>query len=359
MDQTAIPTVSHLPSSSHLSLKADGSNHTTDDKVNEVTKPVFMSTGEKAKALGCGLLRSRVLHVLGLLAIGAALFFLGPPGWIASGAVIAKALGILFAALGIGFGVLGLGYGLYNHQKISFELTAIQRKFGSKNYNTIIHVVVEDGKFLRVADDYKDPEGKPVHRIILGAAPDAFAAGALDPKHLVNKENVTQVISVTQPDFERDSIGTYVPYSEADWKNAGVDFQAFDVEDHTLMSLNHLDTAANTIFNHLNGSEKSKTIYVHCRAGRGRSGQVVAASLIKHLGASAEHAAQLITEARPIATTMKKIDPKDKSDTTHGLRNFEKQCDNTETTKPRAERDFPPLHVSAIIDQEDDEYYYI
>lgn len=153
------------------------------------------------------------------------------------------------------------------------------------------------------------------HRIVTGVPADHGAAGALYlgllpnrlqgfGEHLVEEREIVAVLSLNEP-WERETFGVSLPYSGDDWDRSGVDYCGLDVYDHHYLSLDQLDTAADFIHGHLS---KGENVYVHCRAGQGRSSMAIAAYLIKYEGLSADAAAGRIKGNRPISTIQNKLD---------------------------------------------------
>ncbi len=234
-----------------------------------------------------------------------------PFGW----AVIA---GIVLASA-IGARILGIGGTLLYYlakdgvkDKISMDFSIverIQKKKQNEHHNY---------------DPIFETENKS--RLFLGALPNRVTADIED----LRKEGVKAVVSVNQP-WERRPWSISVPYSDADYQKVGMDYKKLQVDDHTYPSVEQLNDVANYIHGKM---EKGENVYVHCRAGHGRSAMLIAAYLIKHRGMSAEEAVEQIKGIRHQSTVGKKlIDRKHKEREMVGLNSFEKKCRAEEKAK--------------------------
>src|SRR5690606_36549992 len=68
-------------------------------------------------------------------------------------------------------------------------------------------------------------------------------------------------------------------------------------------------------------------VYVHCKAGQGRSAMVYAAELIQNYGMSAERARDTIFQSRPTSTIAKKLED---TQAEIGLKQFAATADDAE-----------------------------
>jgi len=233
--------------------------------------------------LAAGLAKSPTLRTIAVTALvgglATGILFIvvsSPPAW-----MIAAVAG---GGAGVGL-LLGVGIQLpfKGKQKAEFEFSALSRLFKSQNYNPII--TLENGS-----------------RVLLGALPNRIGS---DGEHLVNMEGVGAVLSVNENWEISGSTGLSVPYQLQDWGEMGVNFQTLPVLDHTLLEDDALNMGADYIDAQ---TQAGKTVYVHCRAGVGRSAMVVAAFLIKHRGMTVEEARTTILAGRPISTINKKLE---------------------------------------------------
>lgn len=193
-------------------------------------------------------------------------------------------------------------------QMAEFKLSAGMRRRGLKgdNYN---HV-------------YTHPNGS---KLILGSLP-SNKNGDLGR---LQAEDVKAVLSINEP-WERHNFGDSEPVTSGQWGENSIDYHAIDVHDHSLLPTEQLDDAADFIHREL---EEGKSVYVHCRAGVGRSAMGIAAYLIKYQGLSANEAAEQIKHGdggapgRSQSTIMKKLDDVEKhGKVQQGLRTYEQYC---------------------------------
>ena len=239
---------------------------------------VISQTHNKASDLASGVLKSRIfapfvlagLAVAGLYAISVLGFGMELKAW------------MIGAAVGGGFALGILGHLPFKgKQKIEFELSALLR-LPQKNYNEI----------------YMTEKG---YKLFLGALPNRLLN---DGENLHHVESVGAVLSVNEP-WERSPQGVSLPYDSQHWQElGGIDYKEMDVLDHSLLSVDALDEAAVFIHNQL---QAGKNVYVHCRAGVGRSAMVVAAVLIKYEKMTPEETCNLIKKQRSSSTIHKKL----------------------------------------------------
>ena len=216
---------------------------------------VISQTHNKASDLASGILTSRIfapfalagLTVAGLYAISVLGFGLEPKAW------------MIGAAVGGGFALGILGHLPFKgKQKIEFELSALLR-LPQKNYNLIF-------------------EHNNRAKLYLGALPNRLLN---DGETLKEEENVEAILSINEPWEREEPLGVSLPYDGQHWKElGGIDYKEMNVLDHTPLSTEALHEAADFIHAQL---QRSKNVYVHCRAGVGRSAMAVAAYLIKYV----------------------------------------------------------------------------
>lgn len=196
----------------------------------------------------------------------------------------------LIAAVGVSGYVVGLLIQISEKkgwQKLEFEISNFARLF-SKNYNEICVV--------------KDEESHVKGKIFLGALPNKLTR---DASSLVAQENIKAVLSINE-DWELEPMGCSIP---EDWEGLGITYKTMSSQDHQPLNKDQLEHAAEFIHQQI---ETGKNVYVHCRAGRGRSAMAVAAYLMKYCseeqnGINAQRAAAIIKKHRPITTIDNKI----------------------------------------------------
>ena len=180
-------------------------------------------------------------------------------------------------------------------RKITFEISGIKRLINKRNYNLI-----------------QWEENSVLGKIYLGILPNQLNDQG---RHLAKDKGVTEVLSVNEP-WERELQLLSLPYSKSDWSRVGVNsYTTIDVIDHTPLTIKDLEKAA---YNIAYAVWLGKNIYVHCRAGHGRSAMAVAAYLIKHEHKTAQEAADIIKRCRPCSSIYKKM---------HRLREYQRFCE--------------------------------
>jgi|GEM_PF-5196102 len=229
----------------------------------------------------------KVLAVTALLITGGLL--LANPGSLLAIAVAAAAIGL--GALG----VLDLSLGLaFNHEshltnQISFEISSIGRLVMRNNYGEIII------------------PNRPTGRLFFGALPNQWRS---EGETLVINHNINRVVAVTER-WEGEHMGPSAAYNAQQWKEMGVTHSFHPVLDHSILLEKDMDKLADEIHTSL---QKGLHVYVHCRAGVGRSSQAIAAYLLKY-GKDADGAllsiqgvSDIILQARPKATILNKLE---------------------------------------------------
>uniref|UniRef100_A0A6B2LG70 Uncharacterized protein n=1 Tax=Arcella intermedia TaxID=1963864 RepID=A0A6B2LG70_9EUKA len=144
-----------------------------------------------------------------------------------------------------------------------------------------------------------DKENQPwwdrvTEHIVLGALP------FHDKNHrerLVQIENVGAVVIMCQ-DFEFNPIFGK-PVSPLDWLESGVEVLHMPTEDFNAPNVTEISTAVSFIQEFLEKTNGSKSVYVHCKAGRGRSVAVVVCYLISSFGKTTDEAIEFIQKQRP------------------------------------------------------------
>ena len=207
--------------------------------------------------------------------------YLGAGGVVVLSQFVATSPAWMIAAVAAGAFVIALLTQLPSKgsQKMGFEITALIRMF-KKNYNEIASV----GGV----------------KIYLGALPNRHCS---EIRNLWRSTRLSSVLSLNE-DFEREPLGLSHPYSDENWERLGVTYQKITVKDHTLFSDDTLNEAADFIAEQV---RLDRDIYVHCRAGNGRSAMAVAAYLIKYQKYTAERACKVIKEMRKSSTIYNKL----------------------------------------------------
>lgn len=132
--------------------------------------------------------------------------------------------------------------------------------------------------------------------IFLGALPVKRKYGSDDLKALTSDYHIGAVLSVVEP-FEMNSPGSLLtPITANQWRHNGVLHKQLPTEDFKTMSLDAVDEGVEFI---RNCALQGLPVYVHCKAGRGRSALVLTCYLTKFHGFSAEDAIKQIQKDRP------------------------------------------------------------
>ncbi|MCP5490093.1 MAG: dual specificity protein phosphatase family protein [Chlamydiales bacterium] len=281
-----------------------------DYRVQEATKGVFKKIGDFFGKIinGDSLMQKIGLAILvgAVAGIAAAFFFSNPIGWIVFGSVVVVTLiaQLIIPTIKDAY-VHDVGFG----QMLAFKFSAWKRSLNDKNYDHVF--TAQNGA-----------------KIFLGALPNH---NTFDLSQLVLGENIGAVISVNEP-WERKEIGVSRPYTSQEYRDAGINYYRVDADDHRLLERNELVYIADAIDMEL---AQGRNVYIHCRAGVGRSAMGVAAYLMMFQDMSADAAANQIkygggdgkyyAPGRKDSTIMRKLDDKvDKhSEIQVGLRNIE------------------------------------
>ncbi|HSX37877.1 MAG TPA: dual specificity protein phosphatase family protein [Chlamydiales bacterium] len=150
--------------------------------------------------------------------------------------------------------------------------------------------------------NYHQIEG---YDIFLGALPNARIQSA---KELKKNHDIGAVLSLNEP-WERKPLLISIPHTKSQWNELNISYKEIDAIDHVLLSSDQMERSADYI--HAQLSQKKK-VYVHCRAGAGRSATAIAAYLIKYQNMGACQARDLIKKSRPLSTIhnkMKALEP--------------------------------------------------
>lgn len=105
---------------------------------------------------------------------------------------------------------------------------------------------------------------------------------------------ITDVLSIVE-DFELADGWVNSPAKKEDWEALGVQVKQIPAVDFYPLTQQEIQEGIEHLHTLL---QEGKTVYVHCKAGRGRSATIVIAYLMKYHGLSFEQAFSTIKEAR-------------------------------------------------------------
>lgn len=112
---------------------------------------------------------------------------------------------------------------------------------------------------------------------------------------LVKQEGVKSVLSLVEQFEFKDSLFSE-PVSETDWSAAGVAQYLIQTPDFKPLSLNDIHDSVEYLRNQIS---KNRKVYVHCKAGKGRSATIVACYLLKY--GNSKHNLAINSSERAIA----------------------------------------------------------
>jgi protein-tyrosine phosphatase len=194
----------------------------------------------------------------------------------------------------VGFVFLASATLILRDKKMGFEAAAIWRMWGFKGPN--FHEIKIEGR------------DETLGKIYLGALPNQLQG---EGEKLLNEQNIQAVLSINE-EWEVEPMGFSVPCNKQYWENNGLEaFKRLNLRDHVPLKTQQMDEAAEFIREQ---TEQGRNVYVHCRAGRGRSAMGIAGYLMKYgpngKGENRMNISQtirVIKEQREIATIEEKI----------------------------------------------------
>lgn len=128
--------------------------------------------------------------------------------------------------------------------------------------------------------------------IYLGILP--FRSNIYDSLEFMKTEGINVVVCVTKA-FENNSGTFQVPIKLADYKEAGIDVFQMPADDFETLPEDDLETIASYIDEKI---KEGKKVYVHCKAGRGRSTQAVIAYLVTKRKMTVDEGFRLVQSKR-------------------------------------------------------------
>lgn len=106
---------------------------------------------------------------------------------------------------------------------------------------------------------------------------------------------ITHVISVLE-DFEMADGWVNSPVKHSDWNEKGITTKHIPAADFYGLKKEEIEEGVKDLHEAL---ERGESVYIHCKAGRGRSATIVVAYLMQHHGHTLEGALELVKECRP------------------------------------------------------------
>lgn len=262
----------------------------TDSKTKTLAKLAFSDIGKAAtnsnflKTAAVVVITTIVASVL----VGA---LLTPPGWILAAAAV--------SAL-----VISLGIRWYLDPKTKREISPLrQLGFDEIVKNKPNKFSPEQQKAIRDLSEKTSinliPKRSNFGKIYLGTLPNKLSP---TQRKLFEEGNVGKVLSIIE-DKELKPEGLSIPWTEDEFKTADITQKTISVKDHELLTIEELNKAADEIYDTIS---QEKDIYVHCKAGQGRSPVTIAAYLIKYEGYTVDEAIDCVEVNRKIANLRKK-----------------------------------------------------
>ncbi len=134
-------------------------------------------------------------------------------------------------------------------------------------------------------------------QLVLGGIPLENKAHAVEIQTL----GVGAVCAIIE-DFEAD-LETFmsVPVKESKWSEKGIAYRRFSCPDMTAPSLELIEDAIRWIHER---TQEGKKVYIHCKAGRGRSALILICTLIRYQGLSFKEAYDLVSAERSVVTLL-------------------------------------------------------
>lgn len=171
----------------------------------------------------------------------------------------------------------------FKRKKIKYEVTL--------SYNWLLHILGMREWWNVIPISHNGFE--PLFGVMLGALP-------LKNKGHIEKicnEGVGAILSAVEP-FETHSLGIFSePVTPSDWKAHGVHHRSIVTPDYVGIKQSQILEGVETLHQWI---QDGKRVYVHCKAGRGRSATLVICYLMKYSGIdNVESAIAYVTRCRP------------------------------------------------------------
>lgn len=161
------------------------------------------------------------------------------------------------------------GYSQY-YKKLKYEASLIYTKYNSK-----------DVWWSHIAP----------FNLYLGAIP-LKNEGHLEA---ISSLGVTRILSVVE-NFEMEDGWLNTPVKKEEWESLGIEVMQIEAIDFLPLTMEEIDSGVEYLSTMLANGEG---VYVHCKAGRGRSATIVIAYLMKYQSLSFDEAYQFVYDVRP------------------------------------------------------------
>lgn len=154
--------------------------------------------------------------------------------------------------------------------------------------------------YLNIIEYYYDP----INLSWWNEITDGIILGAIPLKNynhddiLINKEKVKYILTILDP-FEIETI-TYIsePVKPEDWSAKNITQKIINSSDYEPLKTEDINDGVSFLEECINKLENNEKIYVHCKAGHGRSAIIVIAYMIKNHAMSLEDAHNFVKNKR-------------------------------------------------------------
>ena len=306
------------------SRELDNSVGSVEHRTKQASTGCFQAIGNFfGSVLNGSTLKGKILRAVVVGGLAALTVFLvsNPVRWVVAAVGVGVCAGYLLGQFAIPTIKDCIKHGVSPKQMIEFKMSAWQRLNGMRGVSPCEWMSGKRG------DNINHVFTHPVSgaKLYLSALPNKN-----DPafRKLFHSGTIGAVFSINEPWEVNHKIGNSDPYTPREYADSGIDYNSYAFNDHGLVQEGLLNQTSEDIEAALLAG---KDCIVHCRAGVGRSSQLIAGNLIRFHDMSADEAASLIRDGngrdiggRSQATIMKKLEDKvDKhGHVSYGLRHY-------------------------------------
>jgi len=253
-------------------------------------------------------LKGKIIRAVVVGGLAALTVFLvsNPVGWVVAAVGAGVFAGYLLGQFAIPTIKDCIKHGVSPKQMVEFKMSAWQRLNGMRGVSLCEWMSGKRGKNINHVFTHQSGA-----KLYLSALPNKNDPAFRD---LIESGKIGAVVSINEPWEVNHKIGDSDPYTPSDYEDRDIKYRPYVFEDHGLVQEALLDQTSKAIEEAL---LTGKDCIVHCRAGVGRSSQLIAGNLIRFQNRSDVQAARLIKngnganlEGRSQATIMKKLDSK-------------------------------------------------